>query len=501
MKLSKREKILLLFTFFIALGAAYYYFVFVKVADKLSILRTDVEQVQKVYDIQQELLLRGARLDNDIEILKHEIIPIASRYYGEAEQEDFISEIIKINKKSGVEIKKVSFSENKKFRIQEKKEDEAEAPNNKIENNSNDNSISTDANEQNISNGENVENDKKNEFDGKKLELVAVKEDVEQGLDGENESNTKLFPQMDLIEAEIEFDATYSQLIKWLNAVDKNPRIIVSRQLSAIGDKDMESSDKDIILKCKALISFYKIENVDKYIPSFVSFTKVKPIKKGNVENPFKPYKWAIIEKQMSEINSIEEILMSYYKTGNSESGSPYKKNINEADSYKNLYGFLRKSFLYDFEDGSIELKKSTNKIIANGEITNKNVSSGMAAGTVRFIFPGEGSDEKLFIDLSKKSIMLYEKADSVSFSLFATEEIPVEVGFIFLDKNNQEYQVTIASEINWRGWKDLTYDLSGLKNYPVTIKGIYVKNSNEGQKIESELIFDSISMNSLGKK
>ncbi|MDO4793124.1 MAG: hypothetical protein Q3993_03010 [Filifactor alocis] len=512
MKLSKREKMLLSVTFVIALVTGYYFFVFEKLEAKITSLQQELEQVQTQYDTQELVLRQAAQLGSQMDELKKEIYPIAKRYYGKTEQEEFIAEIDKINQKSGMDIQKINFSEDALVYLREPDRDESaqEQPAKTEGGTPSDGSVQTNTAEQPVPEPQDPQNvqgaqdasSKPETGADQEMNLQLIPEEEGSEAQGEEKEIIGYSQNIKLMQTEIEFFSTYKQMLKWLHAVDNNPKNIISGKLEMERkDNEVRHNDKNPILKGKVRLSFYQVKDVDKYDVPMVTFLTQKPIPKSRRENPFQSYRWAW--KVVGGDSSSGTRGYPEYGSSSNSPLPPAPVNPLEPNGNQNnpLNVFLKKKDLYDFEDETIRIKKNVDSITAMGEIERGNVAKGKFAGKVSYSFSGESAKEKILIDLSEKNLTLDKKMETVTFSVFAEEELLNEVGLIISDSKDQEYQIVMANEISWRGWRELSYDFHGIENYPIKIKGIYVAYGEKKGTKSGRLVFDDINVGYLDVK
>ena len=99
---------------------------------------------------------------------------------------------------------------------------------------------------------------------------------------------------------------------------------------------------------------------------------------------------------------------------------------------------------------------------------------------------------------MTSSNITIKQKVEGIGFSVYSDKELPHEVGLRMTDANGQEYLIVFAKEVSWTGWKEILYDLHGIKNYPIKIDGIYVEGKKDSGALEGSLIFDNIFINVL---
>lgn len=479
MKLSSREKILLTVTLTFALLVAYYFLVFQKLQEKISALEVEVETSRQVYEANEMLLLRAANVEPEMNKLKKEIYPVAKHYYGTTEQEEFIAEIDKVNKKSGMNITSIKFSPDTPVNLREPAVDpDAPAPTEETTTETDENTDSEEGKKEN-----------------KNLQLIALEEG--QDVDLNAPEYTGYSQNIKLMQTDIEFLATYSQIHKWLKAVDRNKRNIISSQLS-LERKNMEilNGDKNPMLKGTVRLSFYQVIDADKYTKPIISFLKKKPLKKTKYINPFRSYPWA-----WKTIVSGNEGEWSSNNGGNIGGSGGYTSNDfgnfgnNNTGTVKPKNRKLVNRNLYDFEDGILPLKKDYPDTVASSEVETNQVAKGKAALKVNYSLLRGDLKDKVMVDLTEKNLILKEKMEMIRLKVYAEKENYNEVGLLLQDSSGQKYQVVLAKEVSWTGWKELQYDFRGISQYPVQVIAIYISYGESKYTNTGSLIFDDMNI------
>lgn len=482
MKLSSREKTLLAVTLILVVAVAYYFLVFVKLQEKISFLEDDVTESQMRYDANEQTFVRAATIDKEIDKLKKEIYPVAKHYYGTTDQEEFIAEIEKINRKSGMNVTKITFSPDTIVNLREPLENEngvSQVTEKKTEGTK--------------------EDDKKNN-----LQLLEAKEG--QNVDPNGENFNGYSQNIQLMQTEIDFIATYAQIDKWLKAVDKNKKNIISGKLQ-VKRKELQvkNNDKHAPLKGTVRLSFYQVIDADKYTKPITSFLKKKPIRKTKYKNPFRSYPWAWIREVVSSNNEVPaQPPISYNPLDNGFFGFPGPSSdgfFNGGNSglpfnpKQPKKGKLRHGMLYDFEDGVLPLKKDYQENVASAEIETKQVSKGKSALKVNYSFMRSDLQDKIIVDLTEKNLVLNNPMNMIRLNVYAEKENFNEVGLLLSDKNGQKYQIVLAKEVSWQGWKELKYDFHGISTYPIRVSGIYISYGEKRFTNTSSLIFDNMNI------
>ena len=122
MKLTKRDKQLLIVLLIFGIVALYYQFVYLEQSSKLKELYDEKTSKElKLIEMRGKVAKLPA-IDGELEEEKKDILPLAQKYLGDVNQEDLILMINDFESKSSIKIKEVSFSEVDDFDLVSKEE-------------------------------------------------------------------------------------------------------------------------------------------------------------------------------------------------------------------------------------------------------------------------------------------------------------------------------------------------------------------------------------------
>ncbi len=114
MKLKQSEKLLLVILLIVSLGALYYFNVYLKQAEHISELESEVNELSNESNsITQKLttnLFNKSKLSN----YQNKIVELAPNYYGSLSQSEYVMLVRDIADRTGVSIRNLSLDENKK---------------------------------------------------------------------------------------------------------------------------------------------------------------------------------------------------------------------------------------------------------------------------------------------------------------------------------------------------------------------------------------------------
>lgn len=462
MKINKKEKQLLMVLILLVVGYLSYNFMLHPMMSKVKELHTILDEKEAKVQAMEESIQRFPRNLEKLNGLKKEISPMAEKYFGRTDQEAFILYIHDLNNKSGLNITKVAFSDEINVNLSQALEENGE---------------------------ETTKEETKDTADGN----LAVYELNE--LDDTSVANddAKYSQNIKLMKAEIEFIGTYNQVLNLLNGVDNNTEHIISSQLQMERKgTEISQNDTDPQMKGKVLLSFYQVQDVNKYIPRTPSIPESRRIPKSAFSNPFQSYKWAwVFNAPVANDDLIEPT--------NTRNNSP--SNNAGYQQPNDITVVLRRQEIFGFENPTFKTRGGQEASQMTAEPTKDIFISGKQAAKLNYTFKKMNEQEKLYIDLMDENICINEKLEEVTINAYAKDILPHEVGLILVDGDNKEYQVVLAKKVDWTGWKELSYDFKGLSKFPVQVKAIYVMPNKDARINEGEMVFDSIAVRFLSYK
>lgn len=498
-KISKREENLLLGLAIVVIVALYYYTVAGNLMGKTSALGSEIQQFQETKEQMDTVIAQSEIKQTEAEELKTEIFPIAKKYFGKTEQEEFIMQINRLNQASGLDIVSIQFSEYASISLDGEKQDNQDAGTEES------NSDESNTEETDSTSEETASTDGTNTAEGqanteKPNEQLSV--DVNHLMDNKDSSESEeevVDSNIKLMQAQIEFKGTYAQVLKLLHEIDNNPKNIISSELTMAREGDAIHGEKETKMTGNIRLSFYQVTDVDKYVQAVPGVLDTLPLPKSGRINPYLSYSWAW-KKDVPASSDPLNIIPSGVRPP-SDTVPNKKSNKKQTIPSGKKWGSkvsLKNKEIFGFENGDIVVKGSGPQIAVQGEITDGNFAKGSKAGRLTYAFTGNTDGEKAYIDLTSSNITIKQKVEGIGFSVYSDKELPHEVGLRMTDANGQEYLIVFAKEISWTGWKEILYDLHGIKNYPIKIDGIYVEGKKDSGALEGSLIFDNIFINVL---
>ena len=258
MKLTKRDKQLLIVLLIFGIVALYYQFVYLEQSSKLKELYDEKTSKElKLIEMRGKVAKLPA-IDGELEEEKKDILPLAQKYLGDVNQEDLILMINDFESKSSIKIKEVSFSEVDDFDL--------------------------------VSKEETVKNE------------TTTSEQTQGNTDESSQATTDTSDtdQEKVTNTEINFRGSYADISKFIQILDESSKSIVSNKLSikkseaGEGSELAASSNPQDYVEGSLNLQFFRVYSVEKYAPTKESILVKNPVKKTNKTSPFIGYKWAI---------------------------------------------------------------------------------------------------------------------------------------------------------------------------------------------------------------
>ncbi len=500
MKISKKEQQLLLILAIVVIVALYYFFVVSALNTKTSDLEQQISEIEVTKEQMSAIVAQADAKKAEAEQLKAEIFPIAQKYFGKTDQEEFIMQINRLNQASGLEISSIQFSEYATISLNGDKEAVAIVDENgkstPIEGAESTETPAPAEGEAPAGDAAPAEGEKSGEEQNQQLSVDA--ENLMNGSEQEGEevetSNIKL------MQAQLEFSGTYAQVLKLLHEIDNNPKNIISSELTMNRDGQAVAGEKETKMTGSIRLSFYQVTDVDKYVQAVPGVLETNPLPKARRANPYLSYSWAWTKNVPSSADPLNIVSGSSVKppTDVAPSGNPNKKQVGPTKTKSVSKVSLQNKEIFGFETGDVSVKASAPQVAVTGEITESIFAKGKKAGRLNYSFTGNPGTEKAYIDLTGSNITIKQRVEGIGFSVYSEKTMPHEVGLRMTDAKGQEYLIVFAKEVSWTGWKEILYDLHGIKDYPITVDGIYVEGKEGSDVLEGSLIFDNIFINVL---
>lgn len=110
MRLTRNEKVLLIVLLILALGAGYYFFVFIPNEEKMAALEAEISEVEMQRHSMMMKIQAQSVTDKRNEDIENNIVEIAEKYYGELAQEDAFMLAYKFSKDLDLNLNRLNFN-------------------------------------------------------------------------------------------------------------------------------------------------------------------------------------------------------------------------------------------------------------------------------------------------------------------------------------------------------------------------------------------------------
>ena len=525
MKITDRDKKLLLGIFLILVCALYYQFFFTPQNAKLTELKQQSEDLNTRLINGQAKIQRIKLINKELEDEKKKILKIAQKYLVKVKQEDIILMINDFENSSSIGIDEITFTDPEDkgiiLPVEENKQE----------------GTSDSSSDQSAESGAQTA-DATTSTDTAKADLSNV----------------------DLTVAKIKFKGTYTDLANLIKTIDGYSKNIVSNELK-ITKKNVESQEEYLYLKSKGKsglkdeyiegdleLKFFRISSIEKYVPTPDSKLKAPLIKKSTLKTPVNGYDWAntsLIYFNPTTGEVINTITRNVYgvfedtKTTSSGSGNiissgsssgsvsssgggvssgiggvvePPKANavvkptqpaqktvftapkneepkvpVKDFVSYTTPIELVRFDSLADFFGKG---EKSGDTIaLGMDEISSKKYK--IIKNTISFA-QNSALGNKVIFDVAKKDIKLNEKPEKIQLNIYTAKPVEYEVGLVFSDKEGKKY-IPFGKRLSFTGWEKIELTPNTVL-FPATLEGIYFSRADESAPLSNEVYIDNLS-------
>lgn len=501
LKISKKEQQLLLILAIVVIVALYYFFVVSALNTRTSDLEQQISEMDAKKEQMSAIVAQADIKKAEALQLKADIFPIAKKYFGKTEQEEFIMQINRLNQASGLEISSIQFSEYATISLDGDSESVASENVSDSENKDTASTEDVTSSEDKTADEDTASTEGKTEGEKQSQQLSADAQQLMKG--SEHTEGDAETGNIKLMQVQLEFKGTYAQVLKLLHEIDNNPKNIISGELTMNRNGEIPAEEKDTNMTGSIRLSFYQVTDVDKYVQVIPGILETNPLPKAGRTNPYLSYSWAWTKNEPSLKDPLSIISNSDIKppTNVVSTGQSGKRQAGPTNAKSSVNVSLKNREIFGFESGDVSVKASGSQVAVTGEITESIFAKGKKAGRLNYSFTGNPGTEKAYIDLRDSKITIKQKVEGIGFSVYSDKELPHEVGLYITDAKGQEFLIVFAKAISWTGWKEILYDLHGVKDYPITVDGIYVEGKEGAAVLEGSLIFDNIFINVLEYK
>ena len=457
MKISGREKNLLILLL-LAIGMYLFYtFVYVPQGEKLETLKQEEQAKNAQYAQMQALVNSEGNVDLEIETLKGQLLPVARTYFGDIDQEETIVLIDDFARNADLDITGIVFTEPVKTTLAELKasqmsEEELAA--------------------QSAPAPEPAEGTPEVSTEGQEVAAVEV-------------DNFTTRP------VEVEFEGNYKKLMDYLVEVGSYYKGISSYSIQL-------KTDENKALTGTIFMNFYCINKVDKYISPDPSVLEYNFIPRSSKDNPFETYSWSntIISIPNSftspfsqqGIMSPSELGM-YSLPGESKEDYINMEKTIELGSTNPLplaLNIFDEKILYSFED-----KQLKTFAVDKGNTISGKLDKDMYS--INYNFDGEESETEVYLDLDNKDLTINKAPQYISLYVQAEKKLDNILGIIVTDASGMDYRVFMSNKIDWTEGKELRGVLPESLAYPVKVKNIFVRDDSNSSTKNAKLSFDEL--------
>lgn len=427
MKVSKREKLLLVLLAFVAIGVIYYQFIYVKQVAKLDELKAQEQEVNSKYETMLTKVNTIDKNKTDIKIYRESIGSKSMLLYPELYQEKIILEVNELLKEAGIK-GSLSFSEvtvapvEKYFAGEavENIESTLQKPANEIKELNGEEvaeSESTSNNSGNVNSGESTETTEGAEGTGGEQPATGTPETAEGNM-------------VEQMKVSISFTGTYANTTTFIKLVSDYARLVAmpTLSLSASGE-DAVSGSIDL--------EFYSIPKISEEDSEYLKWTIENTYGK---ENPFLEGGTGVSASSSKEDEGYD-VIMSV-KGANSDLPSVTLGKAN--DSTRDTYVYFDKNEKVDVdiditeEDGKFYVKYKT----PNGSYPSNYNEKGIE------VKPGDGK-----IEIAVYSTIRLNVEDKVTVNLNITSNATEKMAIVTImddDKTNPRININAKGKVEY---------------------------------------------------
>lgn len=424
MKVSKREKLLLVLLAFVAIGVIYYQFIYVKQVAKLDELKAQEHEVSLKYETMLTKVNTIEKNKTDIKIYRESIGSKSMMLYPELYQEKIILEVNELLKEAGIK-GSLSFSEvivapvEKYFADEqvEKVEETLEKPANEIKGLNGEEVAKEEgssSNNEDVNSGESTEN--------------AEGTEVEQPVAGTTETTEgNIVEQM---KVSISFTGTYANTTKFIKLVSDYARLVAmpTLSLSASGE-DAVSGSLDL--------EFYSIPKISEEDSEYLKWTIENTYGK---ENPFLEGGTGVSASENKEDEGYD-VIMSV-KGANSDLPSVTLGKAN--DSTRDTYVYFDKNEKVDID---IEITEEDGKFYAKYKTPTSSYPSNYSEKGIE-VNPEDGK-----IQIAVYSTTRLNVEDKVTVNLNVTSNAAEKMTVVTImddDKTNPRININAKGKVEY---------------------------------------------------
>lgn len=452
-------------------------------------------------------------LGNQLKTLNAKTLDQAKKYYGTTNQGEFIFLIDKLVNESGIKFKSVNYTESTELELQQ--EGLAATSSNGQSSNSSGTTSSSSSSETSsssstTSSSSGTSSSSSSSNSSSSDANTATTTAANTATPGNEASKNTNITQMT---ADIEFEGTYTQVLKLLELIDNNQQKIVSSELE-LGEKTswstIEENKNPELTIGKIKLRFYQVKDVERYVTPESNVDKT-PIQFANWESPFAAPAWQKpFMKEVSTGNGTDATGNNSTlgaATTNTTSSATANSNTNLAPSYldqlsnlssqnNGLSAYYNSSTIYRFES-PLKLIQSGGSNQYDVTVDNTDFLEGSGSNVVKI--PATKSSTMYEMEFAAPYVSLNNKPDAISFSLSLSNQWQGKIGLIVKNASGQKIYLHVIRPNSWTGWREVSFDPENIPgfSYPMTIVGYYFETPS-GESPETTMKLDNLSVNNL---
>ncbi|MBP2620311.1 hypothetical protein ACVRXQ_05910 [Streptococcus panodentis] len=448
-------------------------------------------------------------LAKQLSALNSETLEQAKKYYGTTNQGEFIFLVDKLVKDSGIKFKSVNYSESTELDL---KQDEASATSSGSQSSatpaasttsssSSDSSSSSSGSSSSSSDTSSSSSDTASSSSSDANTATTTAASTATGTDPYTNTN---ITQMT---ADIEFEGTYTQVLKLLELIDGNQQKIVSSELELGGKQslsDTEEQRNPELTSGKIKLRFYQVKDVERYVTLESNVDKT-PIEFANWESPFAIPTWQASSlsvtgngtgKDTAGSNSTLGAATSTTDSNNNLAPSYLEQLSTQSSQNNGLSAYYNSSTIYRFES-PLKLVQSGSSNQYDVTVDNTDFLEGTGSNVVKI--PATKSSTLFEMEFAAPYVSLNSQPDYISYSLYLSNKWQGETGLIVKNASGQKIYLHVIRPNSWTGWREVSFnpaDIPGF-SYPMTIMGYYFETPS-GDSPETTMKLDNLAVDNL---
>ena len=451
-------------------------------------------------------------LTKQLQTLNAKTLDQAKKYYGTTNQGEFIFLIDKLVNESGIKFKSVNYTESTELELQQ--EGLAATSSNGQNSNSSGTTSSSSSSETSSSSSTTSSSSGTSSSSTSSSSSsdanTATTTAANTATPGNGTTNNTNITQMT---ANIEFEGTYTQVLKLLELIDGNQQKIVSSELELGGKKSLSSTEENKnpdLTSGKIKLRFYQVKDVERYVTLESNVDKT-PIQFANWESPFAIPTWQAGSISVTTAGGGTDATGNKGSLGaattNTTSSANANSSTNLAPSYleqlstqssrnDGLSAYYNSSTIYRFES-PLKLTQSGGSNQYDVTVDNTDFLEGSGSNVVKI--PATKSSTMYEMEFAAPYVSLNNKPDAISFSLSLSNQWQGKIGLIVKNASGQKIYLHVIRPNSWTGWREVSFDPENIPgfSYPMTIVGYYFETPS-GESPETTMKLDNLSVNNL---